>query len=45
MWAKHKKEAGEIITCPLCRTSWGDNAMYALRKEAASDNIMLEEED
>lgn len=30
-WVKHKVASGQGITCPLCRESWGSNALEDLK--------------
>lgn len=31
-WVKHKQSVGQDITCPLCRESWGRNALEELKE-------------
>lgn len=31
VWVKHKLSNGQKITCPLCRTDWGPNALEDLK--------------
>lgn len=33
VWVKHKVSCGQKITCPLCRTDWGNNALEELKEE------------
>jgi E3 ubiquitin-protein ligase ZSWIM2 len=33
VWVKHKVSSGEKISCPLCRTDWGKNALEDLKEE------------
>jgi hypothetical protein len=33
VWVKHKVSQAQKITCPLCRTDWGPNALEELREE------------
>ena len=32
-WCKHKLSTSNKITCPLCRTDWGSNALEELKAE------------
>jgi E3 ubiquitin-protein ligase ZSWIM2 len=33
-WVRHKHSSGLKITCPLCRTDWGSNALEELKQES-----------
>jgi E3 ubiquitin-protein ligase ZSWIM2 len=33
VWVKHKVSSAQKITCPLCRTDWGSNALEDLKEE------------
>ena len=30
-WVKHKVQNSQEVTCPLCRTDWGPNALEDLK--------------
>ena len=32
-WVKHKMSINQKVTCPLCRTDWGQDALAELKKE------------
>ena len=41
VWAKHKEEAKDAITCPLCRTEWGPATLRKLRQEAGIEEYQV----
>jgi hypothetical protein len=41
IWAEHRSGKHEDITCPLCRTDWGNNSLQELEKLNRQENSSL----